>query len=86
MIVPHYRLRPMPMPSDPGPIPREFHVTGYVSTWDPVSRVLQIVGKRFHVVPEVSVHGVEYGTRLTVIGYEDPWLLRSIVTSLTVHR
>ncbi len=54
-----------------GPHPLRFLISGVVSAWNPVTRVLQIGEHTFWATPDVSVMGMATKLKVTAIGHED---------------
>jgi hypothetical protein len=62
--------------------PLRFLMTGPITAWDPISRLLTIGGRRLRVAPMVSVVGA-LGTLVTASGHQEDSSARWMVTQLT---
>jgi hypothetical protein len=66
---------------DPNPL--RFLISGKVSAWNPVTRLLHIGECEFWVSPEVLPANVAVGARFAASGYEEP-SGRRVVTRFTL--
>ena len=67
---------------DPNPL--QFLISGIVSAWDPVTRLLQVSRYELWVAPEVVLAHEAVGARGTASGHEER-SGRRVVTKFTVH-
>ena len=66
------------------PEPLRFSLAGTVATWDSFGRWVRIGERNFWVAPGVVVAGLVPGAQIAVIGHQDDWSGRWIVTKLTL--
>ena len=60
--------------------PLGFLITGPITAWDPISRLLTIDGRRLWVAPTVAVGGVLDGALVTASGNQEDSSARWMVT------